>query len=112
MNIDRVAQRAVEVGVRKAEAPRRSFDLTVSDQGVEKSRQDATGVGQTPLVASTPEMQGVLSAAETRALHETFFTPATQEPARVVQPLGGGYNLRGQSAVQQIQSGAMLDITG
>ncbi|MFT5087875.1 MAG: hypothetical protein ACI906_000138 [Candidatus Latescibacterota bacterium] len=114
MNIDRVAPRAAEIGVRRTESPRRAFDLTVSDQGVEERREVAPAPRETPAVASTPEMQELLSIEETSALHEAFFVAEKAEsPVQAPRP-GGVYNLRGQAAqrTSQISSGAMLDITG
>ncbi len=117
MNIDRVAPRTAEIGVRRTDSPRRAFDLTVSDQGVEERRQAAPTSREVPAVASTPQMQELLSVEEASALHEAFFTAATAEkaePALQAPRAGGAYNLRGQAAqrASQVASGAMLDITG
>ena len=116
MNIDRVAPRAAEIGVRRTESPRRAFDLTVSDQGVEGQRIAPTP-RQMPAVASTPQMQELLSVEESNALHEALFTGTkveSAEPAVASPRPGGVYNLRGQAAprASQVASGAMLDITG
>jgi len=114
MNIDRVAPRAAEIGVRRTESSRRAVDLTVSDQGIEKSQQAAPAPRETVAVASTPEMQELLSVEEASALHEAFFVAEKTESPAPAPRAGGLYNLRGQAAqrTSQISSGAMLDITG
>ena len=116
MNIDRVAHRVPEVGIRRTESPSRPFDLTVSDRGVEGRTQPVPELTQ-PAINSTPEMQSVLSVEETRALQAAFFTPAegavTEELAAPARR-GDIYNIRGQNAQRSagVTSGAMLDITG
>ena len=116
MNIDRVAHRVPEVGIRRTESLSRPFDLTVSDRGVEERTQPAPELTQST-ITSTPEMQNVLSTEETRALQAAFFTSAeggsTEGPVAPART-GGIYNLRGQSAQRSTGaiSGAMLDITG
>ena len=116
MNIERVAHRVPEVGIRRTESPRRPFDLTVSDSGVEERTQPTAKPNQ-PAITSTPEMQSVLSVEETRALQTAFFTPAegavAEEPAAPARR-GGIYNIRGQNAQRSagVTSGALLDITG
>lgn len=116
MNIDRVAHRAAEIGVRRTETARRPFDLTVSDRGVEE-RAQPTPARDIASVASTSEMQSVLSSDETRALRAAFFDvgqPAAAEQKTAAARPGGIYNLRGQSAVraERMSSGSVLDITG
>ena len=116
MNIDRVANRVAEVGIRRAESPSRPFDLTVSDSGVEERTQPATKLTR-PAITSTPEMLSVLSMEEMRALQAAFFTSA--EGGVIEEPVAparteGIYNLRGQNAQRSagVTSGVMLDITG
>ena len=116
MNIDRVASRVPEVGIRRTESLNRPFDLTVSDRGVEGRTQPAPELTQ-PVINSTPEMQSVLSIEEMRALQAAFFTSdegVTAEEPVVLVRTGGIYNLRGQNAQRNagVTSGAMLDITG
>jgi hypothetical protein len=116
MNVDRIAHRAAEIGVRRTETARRPFDLTVSDRGVEE-RTQPTAVRDVPAVASTSQMQSVLSSDETQALRAAFFDvglpSAAEEKIAPTRP-GGVYNLRGQSAVraERMASGSLLDITG
>ncbi len=116
MNIDRVAHRGAELGVRRTESARRPFDLTISDSGVEE-RAQPTPVREVASVASTSEMQSVLSSDETRALRAAFFDvgqpTAAEERVAPTRP-GGIYNLRGQSALraERVTSGSLLDITG
>ena len=115
MNIDRVANRVAEVGIRRAESPSRPFDLTVSDSGVEERTQPAPKPTQ-PAITSTQEMQSVLSLEEMRALQAAFFTSSEGVVEEPVAPArtGGIYNLRGQDAQRSagVTSGVMLDITG
>lgn len=116
MNIDRVAHRVPEVGIRRTESPRRPFDLTVSDRGVEERTQPAAELTASK-ITSTPEMQSVLSIEETRALQAAFFTSAESSSAEESAPpprAGGIYNLRGQKAQHSagVTSGSMLDVTG
>ena len=117
MNIDRVANRVTEVGIRRTESPSRPFDLTVSDRGVEERTQPAPELTQST-ITSTPEMQSVLSTEETRALQAAFFTSVEgvmQLKSRLRRHARGVFitcAARTRSAALESTSGAMLDITG
>ena len=112
MNIDRVAPRASEMGLRRTESPSRPFDLTVSDQGVRANQKSRVAKYEAPdSLNSSPALGQMLSAEETRALREAF-APAAGSGAPEVRL--GVYTIRGQDAgaVQGIAQGGALDVTG
>ena len=112
MNIDRVAPRASEMGLRRTESPSRPFDLTVSDQGVRANQKRRVTKDEAPeSLNSTPALGQMLSAEETRALREAF-APAVESGAPEARL--GVYTIRGQDAraVQGIAQGGTLDVTG
>ena len=112
MNLDRVAPRANETGLRRTESPVRPFDLTISDQGVQSNNQaQAAERGRlepreeaTTSLNSTAALGQMLSVEESSALREAFAPEAR----------AGVYTIRGQAAqaAQGIAQGGLLDITG
>ena len=113
MNVDRVAPRANETGLKRTESPTRPFDLTISDQGVQTNNQtQATEQGRlapreeaVTALNSTAVLGQMLSVEENRALREAFAPEARA---------GGVYTIRGQidQAAQGIAQGSLLDVTG
>ena len=112
MNLDRVAPRANEPGLRRTESPARPFDLTISDRGVpatnpaqaaERGRRAPREAATTSL-NSTAALGQMLSVEESSALREAFAPEAR----------AGVYNIRGQAAraAQGIAQGGLLDVTG
>ena len=111
MNIDRVAPRASEIGLRRTELPSQPFDLTISDQGVLPNQGLQVAKEEAPAsLNSSPALGQMLSVEETRALREAF-APAAESEAR---PGGGVYTIRGQAAraAQGAGQGGTLDVTG
>ena len=73
MNIDRVAPRASEIGLRRTELPSQPFDLTISDQGVLPNQGLQVAKEEAPAsLNSSPALGQMLSVEETRALREAF----------------------------------------
>jgi hypothetical protein len=110
MNIDRV--RPDNAALSRSGQVRRGLDLTVSDQGVRQNllevlRQRAQ---KAPVVqvTSSPELQRLLSAEETQALHQAFVAPPQEER------LTGVYTLRGQKGQARPagQLGGLVDLMG
>ena len=78
MNIDRVAPRASEIGLRRTELPSQPFDLTISDQGVLPNQGLQVAKEEAPAsLNSSPALGQMLSVEETRALREAF-APAAE----------------------------------
>ncbi len=114
MNIDRVAPRASEIGLRRTELPSRPFDLTISDQGVRPNQGRQVAKEEAPAsLNSSPALGQILSVEETRALREAF-APAVESGAPEARPGGGVYTIRGQAvgAAQGVGQGGTLDVTG
>jgi len=112
MNIDRVAPRVNELGLRRTDLPAQPFDLTVSDQGVRPNQGKEVVREEGPIsLNSSPDLGELLSVEETHALREAF-APITQGSVRE-QPTGV-YTIRGQTprAAQGVAHGSLLDITG
>lgn len=112
MNIDRVAPRANELGLRRTESPSRPFDLTISDQGVSPNQGQQVAKQEAPAsLNSSPALGQMLSVEETRALREAF-APVTEPPA--LEARLGVYTIRGQAAraAQGVGQGGTLDVTG
>ena len=81
MNIDRVAPRASEIGLRRTELPSQPFDLTISDQGVLPNQGLQVAKEEAPAsLNSSPALGQMLSVEETRALREAF-APAAESGA-------------------------------
>ena len=108
MNIDRTnAGSSAQVGTRPGVPAR--VDLTVSDQGVAASRVEPTSGEAVPSpaqITSTAALQQELSAAETRALAQSFPAPTIAGTSV--------YNGRGARVEVQASSaqGRLVDITG
>ena len=112
MNLDRVAPRANEPGLRRTESPAGPFDLTISDRGVQSNNQaQAAKRGRlapreeaTTSLNSTAALGQMLSVEESSALREAFAPEAR----------AGVYTIRGQAAraAQGIAQGGLLDVTG
>ncbi|HIL07767.1 MAG TPA: hypothetical protein EYG11_03620, partial [Candidatus Latescibacteria bacterium] len=86
MNIDRVAPKASEMGLRRTESPSRPFDLTVSDQGVRPNQGRQVAKEEAPASLNSSSALGqMLSVEETRALHEAF-APAAESGAPEARP--------------------------
>ena len=112
MNIDRVAPRASELGIRRTESPSRPFDLTISDQGIRANESKQVAKEEAPAsLNSSPALGQMLSVEETRALREAF-APAAESSAPEARL--GVYTIRGQSAraAQGMAQGGTLDVTG
>ena len=112
MNLDRVAPRANEPGLRRTESPARPFDLTIFDRGVQSNNQAQTAERgrlepreeATTSLNSTAALGQMLAVEESSALREAFAPEAR----------AGVYTIRGQAAqaAQGIAQGGLLDITG
>jgi hypothetical protein len=114
MNIDRVAPRASEIGLRRTELPSQPFDLTISDQGVLPNQGLQVAKEEAPAsLNSSPGLGQMLSVEETRALREAF-APAAESGAPEARPGGGVYTIGGQAAraAQGAGQGRTLDVTG
>ena len=112
MNIDRVAPRASELGLRRTELPAQPFDLTVSDQGVRPNQGKEVVREEGPVsLNSNPDLGLLLSVEETHALRDAF---APKAEGSVREQSTGVYTIRGQAprAAQGTANGSLLDITG